>query len=100
MLSRWSLPHDVTRKKNICNNWHASFMFYKEKSNNNYSLGSKLLIHLSNVTLKKNRYFYECFSYCSNINYQQKSSGTFRFFCVTYARLSLVEFKLLDLVNC
>ena len=33
--------------------WHASFMFYKEKSNNNYSLGSELLIHLSNVTLKK-----------------------------------------------
>ena len=33
--------------------WHASFMFYKEKSNNNYSLGSKLLIHPSNVTLKK-----------------------------------------------
>ena len=33
--------------------WHANFMFYKEKSNNNYSLGSKLLIHLSNVTLKK-----------------------------------------------
>ena len=33
--------------------WHASFMFYKEKSNNNYSLGSELLTHLSNVTLKK-----------------------------------------------
>ena len=33
--------------------WHASFVFYKEKSNNNYSLGSVLLIHLSNVTLKK-----------------------------------------------
>ena len=55
--------------------WHASFMFYKEKSNNDYSLGSELLIHLSNVIFKKNRYFYKCFSYYSNINCQSENNS-------------------------
>ena len=50
-------------------------MFYKEKSNNNYSLGSELLIHLSNVTLKKIDIFYKCFSYYSNINYQSENNS-------------------------
>ena len=46
--------HMMPRERKIfVISWHASFMFYKEKSNNNYSLGSELLIHLSNVTLKK-----------------------------------------------
>ena len=46
--------HMMSRERKIfVISWHASFVFYKEKSNNNYSLGSVLLIHLSNVTLKK-----------------------------------------------
>ena len=46
--------HMMSRERKIfVISWHASFMFYKEKSNNNYSLGSELLIHLSNVTFKK-----------------------------------------------
>ena len=68
--------HMMSRERKIfVISWHASFMFYKEKSNNNYSLGSELLIHLSNVTLKKNRYFYKCFSYYSNINYQSENNS-------------------------